>query len=1419
MTGGPANLDFEGGSDQDGRPRHWGGGGEGYQLLVDGSVSRVGGASGCVRSVGQAGPEGFGTLTQCFAADPYLGRRVRYWGFLKTADVRGWAGLWMRVDGSPGEILRFDNMSTPVDRSVSGTTGWTQYEIVLDVPPEAMNICLGFLLAGTGTVWGDDLRVEILDTAAGSSDAEAALPLPGGLLPAWASGGYGHQPGRTAGMAGDGGSAAQDLFFGRDDELLEFRDLLAELARNPKKAPAGWSHVVIVHGIGGIGKSTLAARFCRIAAEGDNHDRYTIVNVDWADVREDPAFAAQPAPSFEAVLERLEQECAGDGKLIRHFEQFRRLLLRIAKVNADVDRMGGGLADSDQPGTAAGRSVKMVGSALQAAEAFGLPPGPGEALQAAGVAVDAASAVWKGSQSWLRSRLDPDDYQLYVHPEDVLAAAFAKGLAAAAVRCPIVLMLDTCEVVTGAGRWLRAVMRQSGPRVVWVLCGRFEADPAGWPDHIDLSDGYVPGGRLSELNAYRKEVPGTRLRLFELAAFDAATLIAYLRKAAPQRPADEAQLTRLLAATAGIPLAVRLAASLWRRGIAIETITDPVPVGTDRRTVVEAMTERFFLHFSGDPTSRSDRDRIYGLALVLYDRDADLIAALWNTDHVDEAFESLARRHDFVLAGQFRLHDAVQAFLLRYLLDPFRRRGVRPVNQRAVAVLEQRLSLHHQHLSTLEQRMRDERWILDLLALVWHRFWVDDQDGWATVLAAFPAVIAYNRDVGRAMLDLAGRFIPSSAADGQRRLRLLRDALGPVAALFDPAGADSLSEMERSGHRASVEPDEGCDDERAAIMDWLSGEHTLHNNELAAALQHLTAAADRVPPSARQLRRWIGRSLLTVSGDLVAELSVVPPAAEIEPYAAAARLAARLDPDDPYTQRKCGVIFTYLGRNEDALGAFGAAIELGDHSADAYLDRAVILGELGRHHEALDAANQALSLQSDNAEAAAIRGAIYHRIGHYDEAMADLGDAINRDDGLARAFISRGTIYLERGDNEKALADFGRAIELIPGSASAITDRGRIYRMMGQYEKALDDLNEALRLAPGYTFALTNRGEVHRMMGQYEKAVTDFSRAIEVDPAYATAVACRGQAYQDMGQHEKAVTDLDRAIELDPDPAWAIGTRGQTYRMMGQYEKALDDLNEALRLDPRLNWAILERGNTYQVMGWYEDALSDVSHLIELGEDAPSLLMMRGGVYGDMRRFDEALPDFSHAIDLDPDDRVVFAYRAMAYCLMGRHDDALADINKVIDSYPDWGWALTIRGRTFSEMGQYTEALTDLSRAARLDAEYAWPQFELAIASLRMKRRDPALTALTKAINLGTGRIAACGVTLPRIFDLALSHAAIGNAEQGKDLLVQALALPRAATYVRCTVIPELCRLQAAIPDRNQFDGLLQLLRTHSPTV
>jgi hypothetical protein len=98
---------------------------------------------------------------QTFAPGSLLGKRVRFSGYVRSREVTGWAGLWMRVDGPNGETLAFDNMQK---RAIKGTGDWKEYQIVLDVPASAQKIAFGLLLAGKGGVWMDDLKFEVVGT-------------------------------------------------------------------------------------------------------------------------------------------------------------------------------------------------------------------------------------------------------------------------------------------------------------------------------------------------------------------------------------------------------------------------------------------------------------------------------------------------------------------------------------------------------------------------------------------------------------------------------------------------------------------------------------------------------------------------------------------------------------------------------------------------------------------------------------------------------------------------------------------------------------------------------------------------------------------------------------------------------------------------------------------------------------------------------------------------------------------------------------------------------------------------------------------------------------------------------------------------------------------------------------------------------
>lgn len=182
-----------------------------------------------------SGSAGFGVATTTFPVELAAGKRVRYSGWIKTeAITRGYAGLWWRVDGDEGKVLAFDNMR---DRGPKGTTPWTRYEIVLEVPANATNINFGVIHPGDGTAWFDSLAVE-LDGAPSTDKAPADLDFESASTQGFYTGGAGYRVELDKETAHTGKQSLRSKFVGGDQPAEK------QKAVDPRAAAAKCSEVV-----------------------------------------------------------------------------------------------------------------------------------------------------------------------------------------------------------------------------------------------------------------------------------------------------------------------------------------------------------------------------------------------------------------------------------------------------------------------------------------------------------------------------------------------------------------------------------------------------------------------------------------------------------------------------------------------------------------------------------------------------------------------------------------------------------------------------------------------------------------------------------------------------------------------------------------------------------------------------------------------------------------------------------------------------------------------------------------------------------------------------------------------------------------------------------------------------------------------
>ena len=144
-------LDFEA-EHVGGVPKNWTGGPPGT-FAVDDKI--VHGGRWALRI--ERNDTSASTLTAVSKTIPidFAGAQLELRGFLRTADISNFTGLWMRQDDDGG-VLALENMQA---RQLKGTTEWTEYTITLPLNKAAKRLVFGVLASGTGRVWADDLRL------------------------------------------------------------------------------------------------------------------------------------------------------------------------------------------------------------------------------------------------------------------------------------------------------------------------------------------------------------------------------------------------------------------------------------------------------------------------------------------------------------------------------------------------------------------------------------------------------------------------------------------------------------------------------------------------------------------------------------------------------------------------------------------------------------------------------------------------------------------------------------------------------------------------------------------------------------------------------------------------------------------------------------------------------------------------------------------------------------------------------------------------------------------------------------------------------------------------------------------------------------------------------------------------------------
>ena len=1040
------------------------------------------------------------------------------------------------------------------------------------------------------------------------------------------------------------------LFLGRVEEQARFRAALAGLREGGLPDEA---HVVLVFGLGGIGKSMLLRRYAEIAAEDATgvarrgKSGLLVASVDWESERRLRAgdFALEGGPPVWVVLDRIYRalgEAAASSRreaafAERAFGSFRLQVTRLPQLAEEVRQAFPGgeavkvttAADVEAVLQAIGRGVAVAGGAHPAAALVAGPAAAG----AAGVGHIARDA-WGTLRQMRRGPVPEEAYRLVLHRVDELVDSFGHCLRTVSERRPVMVVLDTCELILGSQEYLRRAMRASGSRVLWVIGMRLDPDPG------------LAVQAHGEVACYRQAIHESRLRVIPLGRFSDSTVGEYVSRELPGRLGADVSLDVVTRVTRGIPLAVSLICDLLKAGQDAEAALRPVPQPGTPSAVTRALAERYLVHALTCAPLQADVPLLYGLALLHSDRlDPDLLAAVWNVDpgEIASMTTRLAERHDFVLRSSRRLHNDVRDAIRLHLLDDALRVAQRPMNERAAAHLA--LRLIRLRLDSTDKQLASKEWQSIATALLWHTFWADSQAGIDLLCQLLPAAAVLAEPFGMTLLDIARFFLPLLNTQEQRSVEALCD-LGRLS-LRQPGEGSTDARIEDRGHALAFLEDRRSRDESVLATDI---------------------------PRQVYLSLLRAKQAMCTGGPLQDALSAVD--------AAAAVLAARGDPPGDTSRALAhlaqiiadDVIFTSHPPVASPVGLHAAelATRYNPASSTAWWLLAVARGALGDDEGDLAASEEAIRLDPGLALAHNSRGVALWNLRRFQEAADEFDEAVRLAPEYQVANNNRVRLLTRLGRLQEALDASDTAIRVLPQHASVHSARARLLRFLGRFQDSLNASDKALRIDPGYVPAHNGRGLALHWLGRFYEALDAFDTAIRLEPDGCLAHANRSLPLRSLGHFHDALDACDTAVRIDPANAWAHCHRGLTLQALRRNRDALDAYDKAISIDPDDDWPHIGRASCLIAQGQNDAAAASLRYAVSVSpQDAlePRVLLAA------LLRCTDPGQSAAHARAALSDAGTFLSpfrrgeLQAIAHLVLGRPETALAELRAAAPSH------------------------------------------------------------------------------------------------------------------------------------------------------
>ncbi len=939
------------------------------------------------------------------------------------------------------------------------------------------------------------------------------------------------------------------IFIARDEQVEAFRSYLqswyTSIADHQNQSNEQYSAsppipglVVLVHGHGGMGKSTLLKQYGKVADAYGDIVVGSIINCRKTQLFQSNQLGPQADNGvnirafFADLADKLACALHINGAALREYRQARQALHNFREQLKKFPSLYAAERQQEQVNFARSRrsslhyardtvSQERVDPLLSSIAAF--------LKQDSDI-----PSLWRQEIEDIVSYSSSyeEEYEIFWEPGRLLGEALGRDLRMHATDHPFLLFFDAYEHTIEEDACLRVVMRQAGERVGWVIASQ-----------ADLWSGYDSMDRHSMVGESYQDIitPARGLSIdlnSPLSGFFSATAISlYFKKLCDQQPSLPAlssdQLKHITQITRGIPLGVRILAELYIKDLNVLTklaVSSPVRV-----------VDQLMVHYLASPEQKEIL-QLCGLALLHHKKNTDALLtvlglSLDQQSNYEEVMTHLSRHADFIFDGDEApfLHEVVRSIIRQWLL----KHRYEPDKRQLFSKLQDVYYKTQQKVErtvldmTISDLFATPQWVEASLDLIEILFWIDGEIGMLNALPFLIVSSVYNHAGAQRLIEIVAFFEPSISKASFVNWQEATIAL-------------SLVQDHQLTGRQKVQKLNTLADNFIQQVPMIMNLVSDHRKEISALLYW--KAGDASLPNERHAKEWYLKAWQYLNGNQMLQHTIVQLYLR-EAYRAFDRgqyeqSQSLLEQARDINYKEADIYYT-LGNIYYIQGAFDRSI--------TYYQYAIIIDK-DKHihvHAYMNLANT------------------HYICKEYERAIHEY----NRVQELAPEHVSP-TLYYNRANAYAALGDFAQA---------------------------RDDYDQAIQLDPQLAWAYGNRGYVHARLEHYAEALTDYKHAAKLAPddinvvwtaTWATFSARPPQAEdgalllhiaQLNSQHyarwicqavaagiqhndwSTAQTDIERAIELAPEEGDPHLWKGLIAAYLGDTATSQKEVEQALQ--------------------------------------------------------------------------------------------------------------------------------------------------------------------------------------------------------------------------------------------------------------